>query len=307
MILIIGAPEDAHANHIHHVLYQKGVSVGYLDTRQFMTGDNIDFFINPRGSHISYYDAHTDQEIDTRLVKAVYWRCYYEAIGGPTQDWQEQIVRRELDSVAGSFIRILEAQGCYFANSRLAYETHKYKTFQLYQMQQAGLPVPHTLVTNSPDSVPPFYQQEHQNVIYKPVRGGAHTQALTQEDFAEERINQIKTAPVKFQQKIVGDSVRAFIFGKQVFGIHIETDDLDYRDDQQAPLTAVDLPRKVQQQCRDIIKMFHLEYSGIDMIKDAKGHYTFLEANPAPMFMAFEKRSGQPLTEQLVGLLTKNS
>lgn len=305
MILIIGSPDDAHANHIHRILYERKIPVGYLDTRHFLTGDNIDFYIHPKGSHISYYDPHTDQEIDSRQIKSVYWKCYYESIGSLTQDWNEQIRHREIDSISGSFIRILEEQGCYFVNSRLAYQTHKYKTYQLYKMQQANIPVPHTLVTNSPHSIPSFYQDEQESVIYKPVRGGAHTQELKQEDLEEERLNKIQTSPVKFQQKVVGDSIRAFIFDKDVLGIHIETDHVDYRDDQQAPLTPVDLPSKVKKQCRQIANMFHLEYSGIDIIRDKKGNYTFLEANPAPMFMAFEQRSGQPLTQHLIKLLLK--
>jgi D-alanine-D-alanine ligase-like ATP-grasp enzyme len=42
----------------------------------------------------------------------------------------------------------------------------------------------------------------------------------------------------------------------------------------------------------------------MDFRLTADGRYVFLEANPSPMFLGFEKATGLPLTEALVKLLT---
>jgi D-alanine-D-alanine ligase-like ATP-grasp enzyme len=44
-------------------------------------------------------------------------------------------------------------------------------------------------------------------------------------------------------------------------------------------------------------------WTGIDLRLTPEGRYVFLEANPSPMFLGFEQRSGLPLTEILAELL----
>ena len=43
--------------------------------------------------------------------------------------------------------------------------------------------------------------------------------------------------------------------------------------------------------------------TGMDFRLTPEGHYVFLEANPSPMFMGFEARTKQPLTDSLAALL----
>ena len=48
-----------------------------------------------------------------------------------------------------------------------------------------------------------------------------------------------------------------------------------------------------------------LLWTGIDLRRTPEGRYVFLEANPSPMFLGFESRSGLPLTAALADLLTE--
>ena len=43
--------------------------------------------------------------------------------------------------------------------------------------------------------------------------------------------------------------------------------------------------------------------SGIDFRRTPEGQYFFLEANPSPMFLGFQRRADLPLTERLIALL----
>ena len=46
-----------------------------------------------------------------------------------------------------------------------------------------------------------------------------------------------------------------------------------------------------------------LLWAGIDFRRTPAGLYVFLEANPSPMFLGFEHRTGLPLTESLAAVL----
>ncbi len=48
-----------------------------------------------------------------------------------------------------------------------------------------------------------------------------------------------------------------------------------------------------------------LEWTAIDWRLTPQGEYVFLEANPSPMFIQFERRTSFPITQKLVNLLIK--
>jgi D-alanine-D-alanine ligase-like ATP-grasp enzyme len=48
-----------------------------------------------------------------------------------------------------------------------------------------------------------------------------------------------------------------------------------------------------------------LEWTAIDLRLKPTGEYVFLEANPSPMFLHFEKQTGFPMTQKLVELLVQ--
>ena len=60
----------------------------------------------------------------------------------------------------------------------------------------------------------------------------------------------------------------------------------------------------MQECCRRIARRLDLLWAGLDFRLTPGGRYVFLEANPSPMFLGFEARSGLPLTEALTELLT---
>jgi len=55
--------------------------------------------------------------------------------------------------------------------------------------------------------------------------------------------------------------------------------------------------------CLRIARALDLLWTGIDLRLTPEGLYVFLEANPSPMFLGFERQTGLPLTESLATLL----
>ncbi|MDH4379640.1 MAG: hypothetical protein QE263_07025 [Vampirovibrionales bacterium] len=302
--LILGDPEDFHAAYMKEQLEAKGITVAYWDTRHW-NGPNaaaLHLKTDLEMPLLTWLDPHTHQSINAAHIKAVFWRCYYEFSQSSNDERVEYMLNRDRGGLVESVFKILAHQGCRFVNGLKAFQMHKTKPYQLYRAHQLGVPIPHTCISNHPQSVQKTVKAGEW--IYKPVLGGAHTEAVTEDDLSDERLAELPESPVTFQQRIEGEAIRIVVFPEACYGIRIETDALDYRDDQAAPLVQVPVPNHVQNQCWAILKAFHMMYSGMDFLRQPDGTFVFLEANPAAMFVGFERRSGAPLTQALLTLLT---
>jgi len=184
---------------------------------------------------------------------------------------------------------------------------HVYKTYQLQLIHTQGIRVPRTLVSNDPEAVQAFCAGLENRVIYKPVRGGAHTTRIQAGDLAPERLKELRQAPVQFQEMIEGVDVRAYLIGDEIFAGEIRSknigDTVDFRADPDAEIVPIQLPDAIATQCRQIAQFLGLVYTGIDIRRTPDGEHVFLEANPAPMFIHFEKQANYPISDRLVDLL----
>jgi len=298
-ILILGHPGDAHAAHVCQALTGAGAEVYYWDTRLFPTQLRMSWWPENQTGRLG---LPTGEQIDLQSVHSVFWRTLSTAQVPPLQDeGLYQIAVNDASSALRSMI-----QGCpaRWVNSWQAYQFHREKPLQLAKVRQLGITIPATLVSNDPDQVVDFINA-HPNVIFKPVYGGAHTQRVTQRHGARERLNQVLSlAPVTLQDFVEGTNVRCYVVGEAVYGAEIRSDAIDFRDDLEAELIPLDLSETIQQQCRAIARALYLEWTAIDWRMTSEGDFVFLEANPSPMFMYFEQRTGFPITQDLVQLLT---
>ena len=137
----------------------------------------------------------------------------------------------------------------------------------------------------------------------KPVQGGAHTRRLTSAHLDVENLGNLALAPVTIQEEVPGTNVRVFVAGQRVLACEVRTEALDFRDDGDPVIVPHDLPTEVAEWCLRVARALDLVWTGIDLRLNPEGKYLFLEANPSPMFLGFESRSGLPLTASLAALL----
>ncbi len=104
-------------------------------------------------------------------------------------------------------------------------------------------------------------------------------------------------------EAVPGTDIRVFVAGERVLACEIDTTATDFRDDQAAPISPITLSPTMEDQCRQIARTLDLLWTGIDFRRTDDGEYVFLEANPSPMFLGFEQRTGLPLTESLAAVL----
>ena len=299
-VLILGNAEDAHARHLKRALTEAEVRVEYLDTNRFPTQLRLSwqpdtgagYLILPDGSSFSLQDIH-----------GVFWRTF-TGVGIP--EMPDATGHRIAFNDAMSTVRsLLQAIPARWINSWEAYQFHKEKPLQLHAVSQLGVKIPATLIGNDPQQVTTFARSHHP-VIFKPVYGGAHTQLVSERHLEPTRLKEaLSLSPVTIQAYIPGTNIRSYAIADEVYTAEIRSESLDFREDPQAQLIPIELPETVRQQCLAIARRLKLAWTAIDWRRTQEGEYIFLEANPSPMFVHFEKQTGFPMTQQLVKLLTE--
>ena len=185
-----------------------------------------------------------------------------------------------------------------------AVELHRKKGAQTQILHKNGIRLPRTLITSDKDAVEEFYLKNDKSLIYKPVRGGAFTKKFKDEDL--ERVDTLINCPCQLQEFIDGVDIRVYAFETgEIYAGEIIAQNVDFREDPNAVINKVCLPKKVQKDCLKVLKLLGLKYSGIDIRLNQKGEYVFIEANPAPMFIHYERMTGYPITDTLIKNLTK--
>lgn len=298
-ILILGSDEDIHAAHLKKSLTEKGINVDYLDTRLFPTKLKISWQPVTRTGCLIFPDG---RKLNLADVNKIFWRTF-SGVNVPqlTDSYQQTIAVNDSMSLLRSFMQSAPEK---WVNCWEAYQFHKDKPLQLSLANKIGVTIPGTIITNDAQEIIEFYQA-FQEVIFKPVYGGSHTQFLTKEHLEINRMNlALSISPVTLQEYIPGTNIRSYVVGKNVYSAEIRSNSLDFREDKQAKLIYLELPEDIKKQCLAITEAFGLKWTGIDWRFKPSGEYVFLEANFSPMFLHFERQTGCPITEDLISLLT---
>ena len=293
VILILGNQNDEHALHVLHYLQRRGADAAFLDAGLFPSEMTLSFDPVTR---VGTMRLAGGRRLRFDEIQAVYWRCY-QGVAMPALPDPEQSFIAHNDA-RGLFESLLIELPARWINSYQAYHLHQTKPVQLARVAALGIPVPATLLSNDPETVSAFAEQ-HPRAIFKPVQGGAHACPIASRHLTQENLRNLAVAPVTLQEEIAGTNVRVFVAGPRVLACTIETAELDYRDDPDPHIEPIVLPASVEAQCLQIAAALELKWTGIDFRRTADGRFVFLEANPSPMFLGFEQRTGLPLTESL--------
>lgn len=298
-VLILGDPSDPHAAHMWRAIAQTGATVAYWNTQLFPTQLRLSWSPDSGRGRLVLSDGLC---FDLETIHSVFWRNFLGIHVPPLQDAQQsQVAWNDAMSAMRSLLQSCPAR---WVNSWRAYQFHKEKPLQLHQVQQLGVQIPGTLISNDPEEVLSFcLSREH--TIFKPVYGGAHTQLMTPAHLERERLQRaLSLAPVTLQEYISGTNIRSYVIGSKVYSAEIRSGALDFREDTAAELIPMALPPGVEAQCVAIARRLFLEWTAIDWRRTEDNQYVFLEANPSPMFLYFEQQTGFPITQRLVELLT---
>ncbi|MFX0185468.1 MAG: MvdC/MvdD family ATP grasp protein [Candidatus Hodarchaeota archaeon] len=189
------------------------------------------------------------------------------------------------------------------------------KVFQIRLAQQLGFAIPRSLISNEPDRLRNFYEENNGKVICKPIFHGLFVSENERAAVYTHRIDydalindvQLRACPTYLQEEIPkGSDIRATFIGDDLFSVEIyskRSKPLDWRRLKE-PLAyrSYDLSKEVENLCRLMLNEMRLTFGAFDFVKTAEGDLYFLEVNPTGEWAWLEKEMGFPMRDAFIKL-----
>lgn len=300
-VIIVGASHDPQVVCVQEAIRQlKGRSLR-IDTDAFPEHATLSM----RGAVIAYNGRPLPKDISSVYLRALGANPLAPRYKSDLKHRTHGLIAQMDERLAllASIILTLKKRGVRIVNDLEVNAQHSRKPYQLALLQDAGLRVPRFAATNDPETVLSFVRSV-KRAVYKPVGGGATVRAVNKRDLTRARLESLGLAPVLFQERVDGVSLRVYVVGGRcVAAAEIHSSELDYRRKEDAVI-AMALTKAEQRACIDAARVCSMAFSGVDLIRSEKGFYV-LECNPSPMFAVFEKKAGLDVAGPLARFLLK--
>jgi len=313
MILIISSMQDDHAVSVMRQLEKVDARYFLFDTSEFPGRLQFSIEYAPGEKTFLLKRTDTDEAIDLKEVRVAWWRRplpieIHEEIIDPAA---AQFTFNECHTALSGLWQILDAL---WINHPVYDEAASRKIYQLKMAEMAGLKIPKTLISNSPEDAKGFIKSmSGGKIIYKSFlateQAWRETRILGSE--ASRNLDGVRYAPVIFQEYIEAlADLRITIIGKKMFCIAVDTATLDYPFDYRVNLDAVraepfELPAEMKDRLLRLMDRLNLVYGAIDMRYTKAGHYYFLEINPAGQWQFLESKTSLEITQYFARFLAE--
>lgn len=199
-------------------------------------------------------------------------------------------------------------------------QKYSIKINQLKHAQRNGFCVPETLLTTSASEVREFVRKFGECIL-KPFNfPGFHdgqsgyacwTNVLSSELLEQITDESLQFAPAFIQRRIRKvQELRITVFGNDVHACSISTnhdtpEGIDWRieDVQNLKHQIVQVPERVADGLRGMLRDMGLHFGAFDVILDDQGEYILLELNPNGQWLWIEQLTGAPLTASMLNLI----
>jgi hypothetical protein len=243
------------------------------------------------------------ETIELESITALYQRPYDSRLlptvaGVGEAGWQHALA---VDDALASWSELTPAL---VVNRLGAMTGNNSKPYQLRQIARFGFSVPETLVTTDPREAREFWER-HGTVVYKSVSGvRSRVSRLRPDDRA--RLEDVASCPTQFQAFVPGRDHRVHVVGTDVFAVAVdcEADDYRYAGDLPVEIRSCDLPRDVEDRCRQLAGAMDLWVAGIDLRQGRDGAWYCFEVNPSPAFAFYQEMAGQEIGAAVARFLT---
>lgn len=292
MIVLMGHEQDPQILAVADALTALDQSFLIFDSSHFPARHKISY----RPMDNSMQLQIDDHYLSLSDIHSLYWRTF----SSPDGKQDNPIALRDSNSLLRSFLHALGDKAC---NTADAVQLHQEKPRQLAMVAQLNISIPDTYVGNDPLAVHAFCAK-HNEVIFKPVTGGDYAQIVCAAHLTDEHLqSSLSQSPVTLQAYVEGTNIRSYVIGEDIFSAEIRSNAKDFRTDEEAELIPITIPAEIAQQALAVCNVLGLHWSGIDWRRTPQGNYVFLEANPSPMFVNFERYTQLPITKHLAQLL----
>jgi glutathione synthase/RimK-type ligase-like ATP-grasp enzyme len=257
-------------------------------------------------------------------VTAVWYRRSYGLGKGLSETIEEEYLQATLEEVKRTLLGMLEGLDCFHLARPSMYRRLDSKEEQLKVAVQHGMLIPDTCISNNPEEVSRFIEQQGGSVVSKMQSSFAiyreaeqhvvFTNTVTAHE--PEELASLQLCPMVFQQRIEKEvELRVTIVGRAVFAFSIDSQRLenaqvDWRKEGVNMLNdwqPYTLPDKLQQQLLAFMDDYGLNYGAIDIIKSPDGRYYFLEVNAAGEYFWLDKLCDHAISIQIADVLLGNA
>lgn len=305
MILVVSYPDDEHTALVVDRLRQAGRDVVQIDLADFPVRRSLSCTWSNDGAP-RFLIEHDQREVDLADAGAVWWRrvngfSIDPAIGAG--EHQAFAHNETTQAVYG----MLDSLTCPWVNPREADAAAHHKPYQWTIARELGLKLPQTLVTSRADNARAFIENlRPKRVVFKAflasINEWRETRVIEDEDL--KRLDLVRYAPVIFQEYVPGVDLRITVIGEKIFAAEIDVRNTSYEFDMrmvvgEGSVRAVKLPRGIETKLLALQRRLNLVYGAIDMRRNDRGEYVFLEVNPAGQWLFVEQRTGLAIAEAM--------
>lgn len=141
--------------------------------------------------------------------------------------------------------------------------------------------------------------------IIKPLDGGAHTVGVETIHDDIERLSGL--GPQFVQSRLDGENIRVFSIGGKLFAFHLQTNHLDYREDETVEVVQINVPDDLVDQIHRLARETQFDYCALDFrCADGWNDPVFLEINSFPMFVRFDDAAENALADAVLDFLLEH-
>ena len=315
MILILSSEDDLHVQRVvshlplgtYQVLNLRTMGVvSFLEFDPVNGSSTISFLNNSQAFSLS------------DITSIWYRRPRYKRGSEGGEEWKRVFAENEERCVFDGMWRYL-GDTVRWLNNPFANRMAENKLWQLYIAKEIGFELPQTLVTNNPDSLRRF-ANENGDIVYKPV-AKSHIERPNDAPLIfltkpikkfelDKLVSRVSVTPCLFQKYIEKQfEIRVTILGDQVFAAaqysqeNMETRHDWRRDPTKVRHEKVELPTEIQQRCIALVRKMGLTFGAIDIIFTPDERFIFLEINPNGQWLWIEDLVAHPISHAIATML----
>jgi glutathione synthase/RimK-type ligase-like ATP-grasp enzyme len=222
----------------------------------------------------------------------------------------------EYDSLLNNLFLQLNTKK-WLSNPTFVYQAEN-KIFQLQVAQEIGFNIPDTIITNQYYVLKEFLAKHNNNIIVKPLSQGRisneselkliYTNKITADII--DKIDSYSLTPSIYQEYIEKEyELRITVVNKKVFAAKVDSQKndetkTDWRKEK-IPFKKYLLPVDIEKECIELVQKLNLSFGAIDMIKNSKGDYIFLEINPNGQWAWLDMEAGLNISNEIINYLTE--
>lgn len=288
------------------------------------TADYIINILNER--KINYYRLNCEDIFEKRIsiksdlipiinnksnFKSVWFRRTKLPIVKGVTEYEYKFLMNEYEVFLKNLFCIIDAK--WISDPYSIYKAEN-KLYQLKLAKKLGFKIPKTLITNCKNELIDFYKKNSEKIIIKPLSqsiidiGENQQEHIFTNILSQEQIKNLENfdlTPCIYQEYIEKDSeFRITVINKKVFVAEIDSqvEEMSKTDWRKGNLKFYksSLPEDISMKCVQLVKELNLSFGAIDIIKNIKGEYFFLEINPNGQWVWIENETKLKISHELI-------